>query len=61
MLLSLHVQLSVTSPLFQPLLFAGVRLTKVMTGVVLSMLMPVLLTAALTLPALSVQVPVADD
>src|SRR6266545_4291086 len=39
--LSAQLQLSVTSPLFQPLLLAAVRLTNAIVGAVLSILMPV--------------------
>ena len=55
---SLQLQLSVTFVLFQPLAFAaGVRETNVMTGAVLSILMPLCVFDA-ELPALSVQVPI---
>src|SRR6266571_4660148 len=57
---SAQLQFTVTSPLFQPLPLAAVRLTKVMTGAVLSMLMPLAVAVGLVLPALSLQVPEAD-
>src|SRR5205807_2519080 len=50
-------KLTVTSVLFQPLVFASGDGLPLMDGFVLSMLIPVLEIGALTLPALSVQVP----
>src|SRR5712691_6360883 len=50
-------KLTVTFVLFQPLPFAAGDGLPPMVGFVLSMLIPVLETGALTLPALSVQVP----
>jgi hypothetical protein len=54
-------QVSVTSVLFQPFAFAGVRLANVITGEVRSILIPVFEIAGLVFPALSVQVPDGED
>ena len=57
---SVPLKETVTSVLFQPLQLAAGEAVAVAVGAVLSMLMPVLLSLA-ALPALSVQVPVADE
>src|SRR5437879_6744541 len=54
---SVPVKVTVTSVLFQPFAFASGNWAAEAVGAVLSMLIPVLETGALTLPALSVQVP----
>src|SRR5690349_18564502 len=55
---SLQVNLTVTSPLYQPAAFGLVVAAALIVGVVVSMLMPLCVLLAL-LPALSVQMPVA--
>src|SRR5207247_1275554 len=57
---SVPVKVTVTSVLFQPLAFASGNWAAEAVGAVLSMLIPVLETGSLTLPALSVQVPGPD-
>src|SRR5204862_452404 len=56
--LSPQTKLAVTSVLFQPLAFARGRRLPVMTGLVLSMLMPVTVAELAALPAVSRQEPV---
>ncbi len=56
---SVHVKLTVTVLLFQPLAFAEGDLEPVMVGGVLSMLMLITVAEAL-FPALSAQIPASD-
>src|SRR5689334_3234816 len=57
---SLQLHVAVTLVLFQPAGFAAVRPVKLMRGAVLSIFMPLAVAGELTLPALSVQPPLAD-
>jgi hypothetical protein len=54
------VKVTVTGVVFQPDAFGGGATALETTGDVISMLMPVALTDGLTLPALSVQVPLVE-
>ena len=60
-ILSNPVNATATGTMLQPLVFGAGATTPDTIGAVLSMLSPLAVTAALTLPALSVHVPGEED